>query len=184
MGCPIRRSSDHRVLPPSRSFAQGATSFIASRCQGIHQMPFSFARELSSDPHAPAHRCQKTENRCQIVAISSCPALIWCAQCHGNPLMRTHTRSSVQGSGDRNQETGNSALPEHPAPEARPGTEDPLTDRQSNRVLARRRRPAHRRLPKPSSRFQEQETEDRTREPGTRFQDSASGQRLQNNQNQ
>ena len=27
------------MLPPSRSFSQGATSFIASRCQGIHQMP-------------------------------------------------------------------------------------------------------------------------------------------------
>jgi hypothetical protein len=40
-GCPIRRSSDQRVLPPPRSLSQGATSFIASRCQGIHQMPFS-----------------------------------------------------------------------------------------------------------------------------------------------
>ena len=47
VGCPIRKSSDHRVLPPPRSLSQGATSFIASRCQGIHQMPFSFARELS-----------------------------------------------------------------------------------------------------------------------------------------
>ena len=43
VGCPIRRSSDQRVLPSPRSFSQGATSFIASRCQGIHQMPFSFA---------------------------------------------------------------------------------------------------------------------------------------------
>ena len=40
-GFPIRTSSDQRLLPPSRSFSQGATSFIASRCQGIHQVPFN-----------------------------------------------------------------------------------------------------------------------------------------------
>ena len=38
-GCPIRRPADQRVLAPPRSFSQRATSFIASRCQGIHQMP-------------------------------------------------------------------------------------------------------------------------------------------------
>ena len=41
VGCPIRRSRDQRVLAPPPSFSQRATSFIASRCQGIHQMPFS-----------------------------------------------------------------------------------------------------------------------------------------------
>jgi hypothetical protein len=40
VGCPIRKSSDQRSLPSPRSLSQGATSFIASRCQGIHQMPF------------------------------------------------------------------------------------------------------------------------------------------------
>ena len=29
------------MLAPPRSFSQRATSFIASQCQGIHQMPFS-----------------------------------------------------------------------------------------------------------------------------------------------
>ncbi len=43
-GCPIRRSPDQRLLSPPRSFSQSATSFIASRCQGIHQMPFSRLR--------------------------------------------------------------------------------------------------------------------------------------------
>ena len=38
-GCPIRRSADQRVLAPPRGFSQRATSFIASQCQGIHQMP-------------------------------------------------------------------------------------------------------------------------------------------------
>jgi hypothetical protein len=40
VGCPIRRSEDQRALAPPLGFSQRATSFIASRCQGIHQMPF------------------------------------------------------------------------------------------------------------------------------------------------
>ena len=40
MGCPIRRSPDQRALASPRSLSQRATSFIASRRQGIHQMPF------------------------------------------------------------------------------------------------------------------------------------------------
>ena len=39
MGCPIRRSRDQRALDSTPGFSQRATSFIASRCQGIHQMP-------------------------------------------------------------------------------------------------------------------------------------------------
>ena len=39
-GFPIRRSADQRVLAPPHGFSQRATSFIASQCQGIHQMPF------------------------------------------------------------------------------------------------------------------------------------------------
>ena len=45
-GCPIRRSAGQRVLSPHRSLSQSATSFIASLCQGIHQMPFSCLRAL------------------------------------------------------------------------------------------------------------------------------------------
>jgi hypothetical protein len=48
-GCPIRRSADQRVLAPPRGFSQRATSFIASQCQGIHQMPF-FALEPKPNP--------------------------------------------------------------------------------------------------------------------------------------
>ena len=40
-GCPIRISADQRSLAPPHSFSQRATSFIASQCQGIHQMPLS-----------------------------------------------------------------------------------------------------------------------------------------------
>ena len=40
VGFPIRKSTDQRVLTSTRSLSQPATSFIASDCQGIHQMPF------------------------------------------------------------------------------------------------------------------------------------------------
>ena len=40
MGCPIRRPRDHRSLASPPGFSQRAASFIASQCQGIHQMPF------------------------------------------------------------------------------------------------------------------------------------------------
>ena len=44
LGCPIRKSAGQRLLSPHRSFSQSATSFIASQCQGIHQLPFSYLR--------------------------------------------------------------------------------------------------------------------------------------------
>ena len=39
VGSPIRRSAGQRMLAPYRSFSQLATSFIASKCQGIHRVP-------------------------------------------------------------------------------------------------------------------------------------------------
>ena len=39
LGCPIRRSRDRRSLASPPGLSQRATSFIASQCQGIHQMP-------------------------------------------------------------------------------------------------------------------------------------------------
>src|SRR6516164_7150992 len=44
VGCPIRTSTDQRLLAALRGFSQRATSFIASWCQGIHRMPFSRSR--------------------------------------------------------------------------------------------------------------------------------------------
>ncbi len=44
VGCPIRTSTDQRLLAAPRGFSQRATSFIASWCQGIHRMPFFRAR--------------------------------------------------------------------------------------------------------------------------------------------
>ena len=40
VGCPIRRFTDQSLLAAPRDLSQRAASFIASQCQGIHQMPF------------------------------------------------------------------------------------------------------------------------------------------------
>ena len=52
VGCPIRRSRDPQSLALPPSFSQRATSFIASRCQGIHQMPFSSSSPTPSPKRA------------------------------------------------------------------------------------------------------------------------------------
>ena len=39
VGSPIRKSAGQRMLAPHRSLSQLATSFIASKCQGIHRVP-------------------------------------------------------------------------------------------------------------------------------------------------
>ena len=66
VGCPIRISRDHRALAPPPSFSQRATSFIASRCQGIHQMPFSCSPTPSPKAARRAAGGQMSEIRCQI----------------------------------------------------------------------------------------------------------------------
>ena len=38
VGCPIRRSSDHSLLPAPRGFSQALASFIASYYLGIHRV--------------------------------------------------------------------------------------------------------------------------------------------------
>jgi hypothetical protein len=51
VGCPIRISTDQRLLAAPRGFAQRATSFIASWCQGIHRMPFLRSRHTMHRNH-------------------------------------------------------------------------------------------------------------------------------------
>ena len=46
VGYPIRILADQRLLSSPRNFSQSATSFFASHCQGIHQMPFFFLDSL------------------------------------------------------------------------------------------------------------------------------------------
>ena len=69
-GFPIRTFPDQCLLPTPRDFSQGATSFIASQCQGIHQMPFSRLLSLNlahagAKPALQQRRRQMTEDRCQ-----------------------------------------------------------------------------------------------------------------------
>lgn len=40
VGCPIQKSADQRLFAPPHGLSQRITSFFASSCQGIHQMPF------------------------------------------------------------------------------------------------------------------------------------------------
>ena len=42
VGCPIRTFPDQSLLATPRNLSQRATSFIASQCQGIHQMLLSY----------------------------------------------------------------------------------------------------------------------------------------------
>ena len=42
LGCPIQTFPDQSPFSAPRNFSQSITSFIASYCQGIHQMPFSY----------------------------------------------------------------------------------------------------------------------------------------------
>ena len=63
VGCPIRRSRDQRSLASPPGFSQRATSFIASQCQGIHQMPL-LALERHTQRQGPS-RYQNAEFRHQ-----------------------------------------------------------------------------------------------------------------------
>jgi hypothetical protein len=85
VGCPIRRSRDHRALAPPPSFSQRATSFIASRCQGIHQMPLSCSPTPSPKAalRAAGERNQRTEIRPD---RSACPLPAVLKPCVGSPL--------------------------------------------------------------------------------------------------
>jgi hypothetical protein len=79
VGCPIRRSRDHRALAPPPSFSQRATSFIASRCQGIHQMPLSCSPTPSPKAALRAARGQRSEVRDQtrLACLCSPSSALW-----------------------------------------------------------------------------------------------------------
>ena len=49
-GCPIRTSADQSLLAAPRGLSQPSTSFIGSRCQGIHRAPL-IARRLDRSIH-------------------------------------------------------------------------------------------------------------------------------------
>ena len=71
VGCPIRRSTDQRLLAAPRGFSQRATSFIASWCQGIHRMPLSYSISRTSLQGDKPHHAQKPSSGSVVTAQSS-----------------------------------------------------------------------------------------------------------------
>jgi hypothetical protein len=61
-GFPIRKSADQRLLASPRGLSQRATSFIASQCQGIHQMPFLRLIQSSRPCRQPPRHSQHFSN--------------------------------------------------------------------------------------------------------------------------
>ena len=56
MGFPIRKCPDQSLLAAPRTLSQRATSFIASQCQGIHQMPLLTLDRRLLQRHAQGQR--------------------------------------------------------------------------------------------------------------------------------
>jgi hypothetical protein len=112
VGCPIRRSEDPRALAPPLGFSQRATSFIASRYQGIHQMPFSL-KLAHAQPQTRAQRAlgreQRTEDRGQTKMSEVPTSLLFSVFCDPIPgagrkpprlvPWRWHTHAQVQPDG-------------------------------------------------------------------------------------
>lgn len=92
VGCPIRKSTDQSLLAAPHGLSQRAASFIASQCQGIHQMPFirlfsALTRRVSRPtyecatrrrkPTRDQHQPARIRQRCIVMtqpAVSSCEA--------------------------------------------------------------------------------------------------------------
>jgi hypothetical protein len=60
VGCPIRTLWDQSLLAAPPELSQRATSFIASWCQGIHRMPFSYS---NIDPHLAQEQPTQRQRR-------------------------------------------------------------------------------------------------------------------------
>ena len=83
VGCPIRKPTDQSLLAAPRGLSQRAASFIASQCQGIHQMPFIrlfYTYECATRRRKPTrnqHQPARIRQRCIVMtqpAVSSCEA--------------------------------------------------------------------------------------------------------------
>ena len=105
VGCPIRISTDQRLLAAPHGFSQRATSFIASWCQGIHRMPFSCSRSFPSHRQtqptleqnepppvraAPSHHAQEP-SKLRIIPSRQAALL---STTHGSPTAITSARQS------------------------------------------------------------------------------------------
>ena len=93
-GFPIRRSTDQRVLAPPRGLSQRATSFIASQCQGIHQMPLSrLIRSLETS------RAETSPCTFRFASVTQHFSACWSQACATHRAVRlrkkTHRRRAV-----------------------------------------------------------------------------------------
>ncbi len=61
MGFPIRKFPDQCLLAAPQDLSQPVTSFIASRCQGIHQMPFRRLIQLKTTRREQKTKASRTE---------------------------------------------------------------------------------------------------------------------------
>ena len=82
VGCPIRKSTDQCLLAAPRGLSQRAASFIASQCQGIHQMPF---RRLISTNECATRRRKPTW---ELTPARTHPAKMHHHDPTGGPLLR------------------------------------------------------------------------------------------------
>ncbi len=53
VGFPIRTFTDQSLIAAPRDLSQRTTSFIASDCQGIHQLPFGHLNSLHTELNKP-----------------------------------------------------------------------------------------------------------------------------------
>ena len=139
VGCPIRRSRDQRSLASPPGFSQRAASFIASQCQGIHQMPFIRARSqgtpapriIQRSPARPAVPRKTAAHRGKPHPLSNRGATPPAAA-RMKTLLRTAPRTGSHPTGQQPHRTasqcrGPSASvtftnPLHPSINASPGT--------------------------------------------------------------
>ena len=113
-GCPIRISTDQRLLAAPRGFSQRATSFIASWCQGIHQMPLS--RSYSATMHRIHPRLQNAEAPIQAaILLSTGYTLNATDHCHTGPAGGT-TRTGQQPTGQTRHRSSTTDHPRHTPP--------------------------------------------------------------------
>jgi hypothetical protein len=155
VGCPIRTSTDQRLLAAPRGFSQRATSFIASWCQGIHRMPFSCSR-TSKPPRGDFTPCtgtipridrQWSDLRCQRQPRSPLPTKPRGPSCDGSLSLSTqHAPLNTPGCG-RPDTADRSATPNPPVRhrnQARPETHQNLIhpDKDHTPLRGRIPRPA------------------------------------------
>jgi hypothetical protein len=140
VGCPIRRPPDQSPLAAPRGLSQRAASFVASRRQGIHQVPFSrsprpsgrAARRVTGGP--PAAGAGSRRHRTKHAA--ACSTTVAAALAARPPLFarRHHT---ITGNVERPRRRGGARAARGPASTS-PGPEG-----NPNSLLDRPAAPSH-----------------------------------------